>query len=78
MAHGQIVGQFSVARSSKLARKQPTCCPDTRPRRRLRGEVFTFGLTWGNVMLRLSILTMIPLTKRNGLICRATISIQFE
>lgn len=78
MAHGQIVGQFSVARSSKLVRKRPACCPDTRPGGRLRGEVFTFGLTWGNVMFGLSLLTMIPLTKRNGSICKATISIQFE
>lgn len=78
MAHGQIIGQFTVARSSKLARKRPLSCPDTRLGGRLRGEAFTFGSTWGNVMFRLSLLAMIPLTKRNGLICRATISIQSE
>jgi hypothetical protein len=78
MAHKQIVGQFSVDRSSKLAGKRPARCPDTRLGGRLRSEVFTFGLTWGNVMFRLGLLTMVPLTKRNGLICRATISIQFE
>jgi hypothetical protein len=78
MAHGQIVGQLASTASCKLDGKRPARCPDTRLGGRLGVEVFTFGLARGNVMFRLGLLTMVPLTKRNGFICRATISIQFE
>jgi hypothetical protein len=59
MAHGQIVGQFSAARSGKRARKWANLLPDTRPGDGLRGEIFTFGLIWGNVTFRPSLLTVI-------------------